>query len=127
VKQSGDTRAGQGRARATTDFRLWPRRMAHFAIRAYQLSLSSLIGRHCRYLPTCSDYTDEAIAKYGLWAGGSMGLARLCRCHPWGGAGYDPVPAEIPPGAHWALPWRYGNWRQKPVCDAAPEAGESGH
>jgi putative membrane protein insertion efficiency factor len=96
---------------------LLPRRLAHLLIRAYQLSLSAFIGRRCRYLPTCSDYTDEAITRHGLWAGGFMGLARLCRCHPWGGSGYDPVPARLAPGAHWAQPWRYGQWRQRPTCE----------
>jgi putative membrane protein insertion efficiency factor len=87
------------------------RRLAHIAIRAYQLSLSSLAGRTCRYLPTCSAYVDEAIDRHGLWAGGFMGLARICRCHPWGSSGYDPVPARLPPGAAWFRPWRYGDWR----------------
>jgi uncharacterized protein len=88
-----------------------PRRAAHRLIRLYQLTLSSVLGRHCRYLPTCSDYADEAIHRHGLWAGGWMGLARVCRCHPYGGAGYDPPPAAPPPGASWARPWRYGVWR----------------
>ena len=73
-----------------------PRRAAHGAIRFYQLTLSSLSGRQCRYLPTCSNYADEAIARHGLWAGGWMGLARVCRCHPYGGSGYDPPPAATP-------------------------------
>ena len=54
--------------------RRWPRRLAHAAIRAYQLTFSLLLGRRCRYLPTCSDYTDEAIARHGVWAGGWVGL-----------------------------------------------------
>jgi hypothetical protein len=87
------------------------RRAAHLAIRAYQLSLSGLIGRQCRYLPTCSAYADEAIGRHGLWAGSWMGAARLCRCHPLGGAGYDPPPAALPAGASWRRPWRYGVWR----------------
>lgn len=82
---------------------------AHVLIRAYQLTLSSLLGRRCRYLPTCSDYMDEAIGRHGLWAGGWMGTARLCRCHPWGGAGYDPV-RDVPGSARWFRPWRYGRW-----------------
>ena len=49
------------------------RRGAHFAIRGYQLTLSGLVGRQCRHLPSCSDYTDEAIQRHGLWAGGWMG------------------------------------------------------
>jgi uncharacterized protein len=89
------------------------RRAAHGAIRAYQLTLSSAFGRQCRYLPTCSEYADEAICRHGLWAGGWMGLARVCRCHPYGGSGYDPPPANVPDRASWATPWRYGAWRSE--------------
>lgn len=81
-------------------------------IRAYQLTLSSLLGRQCRYLPTCSDYADEAIRRHGLWAGSWMGTARLCRCHPLAGWGYDPVPVERP-AVRWWAPWRYGRWRYR--------------
>jgi putative membrane protein insertion efficiency factor len=88
-----------------------PRQAAHALIRFYQLALSSLVGRQCRYLPTCSAYTDEAIERHGLWAGSWMGLARVCRCHPWGGSGYDPPPDRRPMDASWAQPWRYGRWR----------------
>jgi putative membrane protein insertion efficiency factor len=90
---------------------LAPRRAARGLIRFYQLTLSSLMGRQCRYLPTCSDYADEAIARHGVWAGGWMGFARVCRCRPGGGSGYDPPPATPPDGASWAQPWRYGRWR----------------
>ncbi|QBR72117.1 membrane protein insertion efficiency factor YidD [Beijerinckiaceae bacterium] len=83
------------------------RRAAHMAIRGYQLTLSSIAGTHCRHLPTCSSYMDEAIARHGLWAGGVMGLARLCRCHPWGSSGFDPVPQTLPPHAHWLRPWTF--------------------
>jgi putative membrane protein insertion efficiency factor len=68
------------------------RSAAHIAIRFYQLTFSSLVGSHCRHLPTCSAYMDEAIERHGLWAGGVLGLKRVCRCHPWGTSGYDPVP-----------------------------------
>ncbi|MGH6935160.1 MAG: membrane protein insertion efficiency factor YidD [Methylocella sp.] len=80
---------------------------AHFAIRAYQLTLSAIAGGHCRHLPTCSAYMDEAIARHGLWAGGAMGVARFCRCHPWGTAGFDPVPKTLPSDARWWRPWTY--------------------
>ena len=90
---------------------LAPRRAAHRAIRFYQLTFSAILGRQCRYLPTCSNYVDEAIARHGLWAGGWMGLARVCRCHPLGGAGYDPPPERAPVGASPLTPWRYGRWR----------------
>jgi putative membrane protein insertion efficiency factor len=84
---------------------------ARGVIRAYQLTLSSLFGRHCRHLPTCSAYADEAVAAYGVWAGGWIALARICRCNPWGTSGLDLVPAELPARAQWYAPWRYGRWR----------------
>jgi uncharacterized protein len=102
------------------------RSVARAAIRAYQLTLSSLVGSQCRHLPTCSAYMDEAIARHGLWAGGFMGLARVCRCQPLGTAGFDPVPRELPPDADWLRPWRYGLWRG-PLPDlAAPDSGAPG-
>ncbi|WP_296814871.1 membrane protein insertion efficiency factor YidD [Brevundimonas sp.] len=62
--------------------------------RAYKLTLSPLIGRQCRFLPTCSDYAKAALIDHGLLKGGRMTVRRLCRCHPWGGSGYDPVPPK---------------------------------
>jgi len=95
--------------------RLIPRRAAHTFIRFYQLTISSFLGRQCRYLPSCSAYTDEAVQRHGLWAGGWMGAARICRCHPWGASGFDPPPQQAPEGAFWLTPWRYGRWRYR--CD----------
>ncbi|MYZ47842.1 membrane protein insertion efficiency factor YidD [Propylenella binzhouense] len=89
----------------------FPALAARLAIRAYRLTLSSIAGRTCRHLPTCSEFTEEAIARHGLWAGGWMGLARLSRCRPLGSYGFDPVPDRPPPAARWYLPWRYGSWR----------------
>ncbi|HUB63061.1 MAG TPA: membrane protein insertion efficiency factor YidD [Methylocella sp.] len=83
------------------------RLIAHIVIRTYQLTLSSLAGSQCRHLPTCSAYMDEAIARHGLWAGGAMGAARFCRCHPWGTSGYDPVPQSLPRHAKWWRPWTF--------------------
>lgn len=94
-----------------TPFARFPRIAAHGLIRTYQLTLSSVIGRHCRYLPSCSAYTDQAIWRHGLWAGGWMGVARICRCHPWGGQGFDPPPETPASGAGPLTPWRYGVWR----------------
>ena len=62
------------------------------ALRAYKLTLSPLIGRQCRYLPTCSEYAAEALIGHGAWRGSWLAARRLCRCNPWGGSGYDPVP-----------------------------------
>jgi hypothetical protein len=64
-------------------------------IRFYQLTLSSIMGRHCRFLPTCSDYAREAIDRHGAWRGGKLAVRRVCRCHPWGGEGFDPVPEKV--------------------------------
>ncbi len=63
-----------------------------FLIRVYQYTLSPYIGRSCRYTPTCSVYSVEAIRKYGPFKGGWMALKRVVSCTPWGGSGYDPVP-----------------------------------
>ncbi|HKT53471.1 MAG TPA: membrane protein insertion efficiency factor YidD [Caulobacteraceae bacterium] len=68
-------------------------RQAH---RAYKLTLSPLIGRQCRYLPSCSDYAAEALITHGPWRGGWLAGRRLCRCNPWGGSGFDPVPPRAP-------------------------------
>ena len=88
-----------------------PRRFGRALIWLYRHTLSPLVGYNCRHLPTCSVYGDEAIGRFGLWAGGCMTLARLLRCHPFGTSGIDNVPREAPSGACWYLPWRYGRWR----------------
>jgi putative membrane protein insertion efficiency factor len=80
-------------------------------IRAYRYTLSSIMGRTCRHLPTCSEYGDEALGRHGLWAGGWMTLGRVARCHPWGTSGLDLVPSELPRHSRWYLPWRYARWR----------------
>ncbi len=61
-------------------------------IKVYQWTLSPLIGKACRYTPTCSNYGIEAIRKYGPIKGGWLTLKRILSCNPWGGSGYDPVP-----------------------------------
>jgi len=65
---------------------------ARALIRAYQWGISPFMVPRCRYLPTCSDYAREALGEHGLVAGGALAMRRICRCHPWGGSGYDPVP-----------------------------------
>ncbi|MBF0269139.1 MAG: membrane protein insertion efficiency factor YidD [Alphaproteobacteria bacterium] len=66
-------------------------------IRAYQLVLSPLVGPTCRFGPSCSAYAAEAVAVHGAVKGGWLAAKRLGRCHPWGGSGYDPVPAKETP------------------------------
>jgi putative membrane protein insertion efficiency factor len=97
--------------RCVSELRDAPRQGGRAAIWLYRHTLSALVGFHCRHVPTCSSYGDEAIARFGLWAGGWMTLARLLRCQPWGTSGIDNVPRHTPEGARWYLPWRYGRWR----------------
>jgi putative membrane protein insertion efficiency factor len=88
-----------------------PRQLARALVAAYRTTLSPSMGLHCRHLPTCSEYADESIGRFGLWAGGWMTLARLLRCHPLGTSGLDFVPPQPPAGSRWWMPWRYGKWR----------------
>ena len=61
------------------------------AVRAYQV-LTDGRPSPCRYVPSCSSYASEALEIHGALRGGSMAVRRLCRCHPWGSSGWDPVP-----------------------------------
>lgn len=61
-------------------------------IRAYQLTLSRVLPTACRFYPTCSEYTRQAVERYGAGHGGWLGIKRLARCHPFNPGGYDPVP-----------------------------------
>lgn len=63
-----------------------------FLINVYQSCISPLLGPHCRFVPTCSQYAKEAIQKYGALKGGWLGIKRVLRCHPGNSGGYDPVP-----------------------------------
>jgi putative membrane protein insertion efficiency factor len=72
-------------------------RSVGFAHRAYKLTLSPWIGRSCRFTPTCSDYAAEALILHGPLRGGALAAWRLCRCQPFGRAGFDPVPPRRDP------------------------------
>jgi len=61
-------------------------------IRTYQLLLSPLLGNHCRFYPSCSQYAVEAIERHGPWRGSLLAVRRILRCHPWCPGGIDPVP-----------------------------------
>ena len=64
-------------------------------IKGYQFLMSPLLGHSCRYLPTCSEYSIEALKEFGLAKGVFMSLKRILSCHPWGSGGFDPVKKEI--------------------------------
>ena len=66
-------------------------------INAYQSSLSLLIGNQCRFHPTCSQYTKEAIQIHGSMRGSWLGIRRICSCHPFHEGGFDPVPDSSDP------------------------------
>jgi putative membrane protein insertion efficiency factor len=107
-----------------------PRLFGRGLVRAYRYTLSPFVGFDCRHLPTCSEYADQAVERYGLWAGSWMTLARLLRCQPFGTAGLDFVPAALPPNARWYIPWRFARWRgtnpgpPAPIPAAPGAAGE---
>ena len=63
-------------------------------LRAYQLTVSVVLPPACRYYPSCSSYFQDAVKMHGVFKGNYLGLKRLLRCHPWGEAGYDPVPQK---------------------------------
>jgi putative membrane protein insertion efficiency factor len=70
----------------------WLQKVLIFLVRLYQATLSHYLGRHCRFVPTCSQYFIEAVRRYGAFRGGWLGVKRIFRCHPLGRGGYDPVP-----------------------------------
>ncbi|ASK27041.1 membrane protein insertion efficiency factor YidD [Neisseria chenwenguii] len=69
-----------------------PAKLLLALIKFYQYAVSPLIPPRCRFTPTCSQYALEAVRKYGALKGGWLAFKRICRCHPLGGCGHDPVP-----------------------------------
>jgi len=96
-------------------------RAALAVIGFYQRFVSPALPPSCRFYPSCSRYTYDAIARFGLRRGGLLGLSRVCRCHPWHPGGVDPLPDEVPPAkqslAHWlakiklSARRRFASWR----------------
>ena len=73
-------------------------------VRLYQITLSPFLGNQCRFTPTCSAYSHEALEKHGVLKGLALTILRLGRCHPWGGKNWtDPVPDQFA----WATLFRY--------------------
>ena len=100
-----------------------PRLAGRGLVKVYRYTLSPLVGFHCRHLPTCSEYADEALDRYGLWAGSWMTLARLLRCQPVGHVGHRPRAGDAPQGARWYAPWRYARWSwrsREQICPTGP-------
>lgn len=75
----------------------WATRIALAAIEGYRLALSPVLGSHCRFAPTCSDYARQAVASHGAVKGAWLAARRLLRCHPFHPGGFDPPP----PGKAW--------------------------
>ncbi len=73
-----------------------PQRILIALVRGYRFFLSPWLGSSCRFEPTCSRYTLEALERHGALAGAYLGACRLGRCHPWCRGGLDPVPATLP-------------------------------
>ncbi|MFB1027755.1 MAG: membrane protein insertion efficiency factor YidD [Flavobacteriaceae bacterium] len=65
-----------------------------FIIKMYQKLISPFFPSSCRFQPTCSHYTKDALLSHGIAKGSYLGIKRILRCHPWGGSGYDPVPKK---------------------------------
>ncbi|NCA69420.1 MAG: membrane protein insertion efficiency factor YidD [Sphingobacteriia bacterium] len=76
------------------------RRILIALIRAYQYVISPLVGHHCRFYPSCSQYAVEAIERHGPMYGIWLAIRRLSRCHPWHAGGIDPVPTERHTSSH---------------------------
>jgi putative membrane protein insertion efficiency factor len=67
-------------------------RLLLLAIDVYRVTLGPLLGGHCRFYPSCSQYAEEALRRHGAWAGAGLATRRLLRCHPFHRGGFDPVP-----------------------------------
>lgn len=102
-----------------------------FALKAYRFGLSPLktalfgASARCRYTPSCSAYGLEAIQRHGAVSGSWLALKRICRCHPWGACGHDPVPEIRLKVPDFELPVRRGRPEEDPF--EQPTLGAVGH
>ena len=79
--------------------RNWPQQLLIAVVQGYRYLLSPLLGANCRFEPTCSGYSLQALRQHGALGGGYLTLRRIARCHPWCEVGCDPVPEQ------WAHPF----------------------
>ena len=70
------------------------RRLLILLISGYRYLISPLLGQHCRFYPSCSEYAQTAVSRFGAWRGGWMAVKRISCCHPWHEGGIDPVPEK---------------------------------
>jgi uncharacterized protein len=68
------------------------RRVLLSVLAVYRYAISPMLGRNCRFMPSCSEYAAEAISRHGSLRGSWLAVRRVMRCHPWNPGGYDPVP-----------------------------------
>lgn len=80
--------------------RFLPRRLFAFFVHVYRRAVSPFLPSACRFHPTCSAYALEALERHGAIRGGWLTMRRICRCHPFGGYGEDPVPDNVTPSVH---------------------------
>ena len=93
------------------------RHLLVWLVRGYQLLLSPWIGGQCRFTPTCSQYTIDALRRHGAAQGSYLGMMRIVRCNPWCDGGHDPAPRAF----HWAA-WRRDEEPEVGLGSAAQEA-----
>ena len=74
----------------------WRRAVLLAPVRLYRVAISPMMAPRCRFLPTCSEYSIEAVERHGALRGGWLAARRLCRCHPWNPGGVDEVPETLP-------------------------------
>ena len=79
----------------------------------YRYGISPFTSASCRHLPTCSEYADTSMKRFGGYKGGILAFSRLMRCHPFGSHGLDPVPEQL--GDYGIKFWKYGRWTGKHI------------